>query len=287
MLSITLPARTHLVAQPDFLDHLRVDRVYTHGRVSFFAIQTQHFVLQGSACYGTDAHSVPPTMANEFDEFDDDLLDEETLLALDQAEKQHAVAITASQALPAASNSHRAATVPVQPVPQRQPNIDARAPQASQQQRAASARPIHQQQVARAVPPSQQQQRQQYALPQQQVIKTDPPHQYGNAAAGPSTSTYARKVVKPVYRDDFPNVDIDESGHRYKPRNNSVHAHSTSVNTSATNGVASRPGTDAEKEELKRQLASVGITYSSFLYFSTNSLTLSWYTATSVPRTRT
>lgn len=214
-------------------------------------------------------------MANEEDDYfgDDDDLDEETLLVLEQAEKQHA-AVAASQAPAISSNTNalRAASVvpvkaQVQAYPQRRhvsaaplPSQLSRPLNPSQQQRATSttARPQPYQQVnhASAVPPSQHQKQQQKLAPiLQQANRTVPSSQYGSAVAGPSTtSTYVRKVVKPVYRDDFPPVEIDETGNRYKPRN--VSAHST-TSAAVVNGTASRSAVDTEKEELKRQLAEV------------------------------
>lgn len=217
-------------------------------------------------------------MASEEDDFfgeEDDDLDAETLQLLDQAEKQHAAAFSASQ-LPAATqkNAHRATTEPVKTLPQAHkqfaPNSalstsNGRLPNASQQQRAVSARPAvqHVNRVQAGPASSQQRQQQQQYTASQQPNRTYNSNQYANAVAGPSTSNYVRRVVKPVYRDDFPNVDIDETGKQYRPRNVSAQP---SAAAGANLGATSQPIFDTEKDELKRQLAEVSSTENDLIH---------------------
>lgn len=220
-------------------------------------------------------------MANEDDDdfFGDEDFDEaESLLVLEQAEKQHAASISASQATqsrhaapPASSGHSRATSLPVKPIPQqnRQSYAQRHAsavppsqshyrqpPAPSQQQRSSAA-------TARPILPSNSQAPQflssQQRQPNQQMFKPPPPvksypsNHNANATAGPSR--YTRQPVRPVYKDDFPDVEVDENGKGYRARGSAA-PQSTST-AAGLNGHVVKATFDAEKQDLKKQLAEV------------------------------
>lgn len=217
-------------------------------------------------------------MANEQDDdfFDDDDLDEETLLVLEQAEKHHAsISLTASQAPPASSLVNRSTSVPVKSLSsQEQRNAPAFPPPSqyqsrqyqhqplASQQRASSARPAVPAVSHAVVQPMHQQQRQQQQPPQHfkapQPVKQYPSSTNGNAVAGPSRYV-ARQPVKPKYKDDFPDVEIDAHGKGYRVRSSA----SAAPLASASEIVNGHPHTSLpnnETESLRTQLAEVSHT---------------------------
>jgi hypothetical protein len=245
--------------------------------------------IQHQPCDGTAR-----IMANE-DEDDDyyfgnDDIDDDMLAVLEQAEKLHATqAPTASQQPHSQSQRKVAAPPAYANVASRAPGVPVQQPYNArfQPQKQTSAQPFSQTGVNRsavggsqqyAAPP--QHQYQQPSRQQHQPTNRSVPHPQGsqsrnasiaptsyshngNARAGPSNSQrYARVPQKPTYKDEFPNVDVDETG--YKPRNSK----STLPPSSSQNG-STRPAAlvpENEKTQLQQQLEEVSVVFENETY---------------------